>query len=84
MVKFVTCKICGKSLKQITNIHLKCHNITPNQYKTNFSRDLWKRFFTITQSYPSIYCDYHRFINNHVEKLTEERENEIEEEILLL
>jgi len=33
---FVTCKICGKNYKKITNSHLNRHNLTSNEYKKLF------------------------------------------------
>lgn len=36
----VTCKICGKSYKYITNTHLKKHNITQLEYKIKYENNL--------------------------------------------
>lgn len=36
---YITCKICGKRLKYMTNTHLKKHNLTIDEYKINFSQE---------------------------------------------
>lgn len=38
--KFVTCKICGKKLKRIDDIHLLSHGITKLEYIKKYDRDL--------------------------------------------
>lgn len=35
---FVTCKLCDKQLKQITNTHLKSHSMTPDEYIQMFPK----------------------------------------------
>lgn len=35
--KFVTCKICGKKMTRITDVHLKKHGITKGEYMDMFS-----------------------------------------------
>lgn len=37
--KFVTCKICGKKLTKISNIHLKLHGITKEEYIAKYGAD---------------------------------------------
>jgi len=35
--EFVECKICGKKLRRITDVHLKKHNLTKKEYMDKFS-----------------------------------------------
>lgn len=35
-MEYIVCAVCGKTMKQITRIHLKKHNLTIEQYKTHF------------------------------------------------
>ena len=32
----VRCEICGKVFKEITNTHLKTHNVTINEYREQY------------------------------------------------
>lgn len=37
--KFVTCKVCGKKMKKISNAHLKLHDITKDEYIIKYGKD---------------------------------------------
>ena len=52
---------------------LKCH------LKTNWNRDIWYRIFSSSIPQPNISSNYSDFISNHIDNLTLEREEEIEE-----
>jgi len=38
-MNFIKCRICNKELKQITNTHLKKHNMTIEEYKEMFPNE---------------------------------------------
>jgi ribosomal protein L28 len=55
---------------------LKCH------LKTNFNREFWERIISVGLSGPSLNNNFHRYMNKHVDDLSKERENEIEDKLL--
>jgi len=44
---YITCKICNKKFKYLTNSHLKLHNITQKKYKKKYGEIMSKRTLDI-------------------------------------
>lgn len=72
---FVTCNICGKKMKTISNTHLKTHKITADEYKLKYSTKLMsKTLTTATTKRLSHYNEsnnVNRYVSNEEKKIKE-------------
>lgn len=51
---YITCLECGKKMKKITNKHLSIHNMTPNDYRIKYNKEILSSEDTV-EKYKIIY-----------------------------